>query len=108
MPATEKTWRDQLRMHVVFGVTSLVMLVATVWMLAKDQNREWRKWQLDNRSKEEWTTASQLAQQTAVTQASRDQLGSKHKDAQSAKVDPAAVEQFKARVAADAKRSADA
>ena len=29
-------------MHVIFGVSSLVMLVGTVWMLAKDHNREWR------------------------------------------------------------------
>ena len=52
MPATEKTWRDQARMHVIFGISSLVMLVGTIWMLAKDHNREWRKWQLDDRARE--------------------------------------------------------
>ena len=49
MPATEKTWRDQAKMHVIFGISALVMLAATIWMLAKDHNREWRQWQLDDR-----------------------------------------------------------
>ena len=52
MPATEKTWRDQAKMHVIFGISALVMLVGTIWMLAKDHNREWRKWQLDDRARE--------------------------------------------------------
>ena len=43
MPATEKTWRDQARMHVIFGISALVMLGGTIWMLAKDHNREWRQ-----------------------------------------------------------------
>ena len=30
MPATEKTWRDQARMHVIFGISSLVMLGGTI------------------------------------------------------------------------------
>ena len=37
-------------MHVIFGISALVMLVGTIWMLAKDHNREWRKWQLDDRA----------------------------------------------------------
>ena len=36
-------------MHVIFGISALVMLVGTIWMLAKDHNREWRQWQLDDR-----------------------------------------------------------
>ena len=30
-------------MHVIFGISALVMLVGTIWMLAKDHNREWRQ-----------------------------------------------------------------
>ncbi len=54
MPASEQTWRNQKVMHVVFGASALVMTVATLWLLAKDHNREWKDWQLDNRKKEAW------------------------------------------------------
>ena len=49
-------------MHVIFGISALVMLGGTIWMLAKDHNREWRKWQLDDRARERWTIEAQLAQ----------------------------------------------
>ena len=42
MPATEQTWRDNKQMHVIFCVSSLLMLLATVWMLADDHSREWK------------------------------------------------------------------
>lgn len=45
MPANEQTWRDQKLLHVIFGVTGLAMLGATVWMLAADHNREWKPYQ---------------------------------------------------------------
>ncbi len=45
MPATEQTWRDQKLLHVVFGATSLLMLIATVWMLVQDHRREWKPYQ---------------------------------------------------------------
>ena len=74
MPATEKTWRDQAKMHVIFGISALVMLVGTIWMLAKDHNREWRKWQLDDRARERWTIEAQLAQAQADSTVALDQL----------------------------------
>ena len=54
MPASEQTWRDQKVMHIVFGATALVMVIATLWLLAKDHNREWKKTQLTNRRKAAW------------------------------------------------------
>ena len=42
MPANEQTWRDTKLMHVVFGVSSVVMLITTVWMMADDHNRPWK------------------------------------------------------------------
>jgi hypothetical protein len=74
MPATEKTWRDQAKMHVLFGVSSLVMLAGTLWMFAKDHNREWRFWQLLDRTKERWTTEAELALTLAETRAQREAL----------------------------------
>ena len=52
-------------MHVIFGISALVMLGGTIWMLAKDHNREWRQWQLDDRARERWTIEAQLAQAEA-------------------------------------------
>ena len=44
-PATEQTWRGQKRMHVIFGVISVLMLITTVWMFAVDHAREWKDFQ---------------------------------------------------------------
>ena len=97
-----------MRMHVIFGVASLVMLVATVWMLAKDHMREWRGYELHDRAKLQWTAAAQLAQASAETQAKRDHLQDELKAAERTKIDPALGDQFKGRVAAEDKRLTDA
>jgi S1-C subfamily serine protease len=101
MPATEKTWRDQARMHVIFGVSALVMLAGTIWMLAKDHNREWRDWQVADRSKERWMTEAQLAQAEANSSAELKRLRSKLLEATSTKVDATMVERFKELVKAE-------
>ena len=76
-------------MHVIFGVTALVMLVATVWMLAKDHLREWRGYELNDRNKVHWTATAQLAQSSAETQSKHDRLQDDLKAARRAKIDPA-------------------
>ena len=57
-------------MHVIFGITALVMLLGTIWMLAKDHNREWRDWQLADRAKERWATEAKLARPKRIRQPS--------------------------------------
>lgn len=52
MPATEQTKYNNKLMHVIFGVSAVVMMVSTLWMMAKDHNREWKRWQLTDRKKE--------------------------------------------------------
>jgi cytochrome c551/c552 len=108
MPATEKTWRDQMLMHVIFGVSALVMLVGTIWMLAKDHAREWRATELADRNKEKWTAAAMLEQETGLSQSKLDDLNEKHAAAKAAPVDQAHVTQFKQRVAAEDQRLSDA
>src|SRR5689334_15942501 len=95
MPATEKTWRDQAKMHIIFGISALVMLAGTIWMLAKDHNREWRKWQLDDRARERWTVEAQLAQANADSGSKLQELRQKLAEAQSEKVQQPLIEQFK-------------
>src|SRR5215212_1237535 len=101
MPATEKTWRDQAKMHVIFGISALVMLGGTIWMLAKDHNREWRQWQLDDRARERWTVEAQLAQAEADSTSKLAQLRQDLAAAQSSKVAEPLVEQFKTLVRAE-------
>ncbi len=45
MPANEQTWRNPKLMHLVFAISSIAMLLATVWMMADDHNRPWKEYQ---------------------------------------------------------------
>ena len=47
MPATEQTWRSQKLLHKLFAIGSLFLLIATVWMFAKDHDRQWKEYQRD-------------------------------------------------------------
>jgi cbb3-type cytochrome oxidase cytochrome c subunit/peptidoglycan hydrolase CwlO-like protein len=55
MPATEETFRRQPTLHLVFAISSIVMLLATVWMVMADHLRPWkqvqREFQLIERAK---------------------------------------------------------
>ena len=63
MPATEQTWRDLKILHVVFGVSAVGLLAATVAMLAVDHARPWKKYQREFRNLETWTAAARVAEQ---------------------------------------------
>jgi cytochrome c551/c552 len=43
MPAAEQTWRSQKRLHLVFGISSVLLLLATLWMFQADHQREWKQ-----------------------------------------------------------------
>ncbi|MEX0817989.1 MAG: hypothetical protein WD070_00300, partial [Pirellulaceae bacterium] len=45
MPATEQTWRNTKLLHKIFAVSGVALLVATVWLLAKDHARSWKSYQ---------------------------------------------------------------
>src|ERR1700681_3918328 len=42
MAATDKTYRSQRTLDVVFAVSCILMLASTVWMLVVDYNREFK------------------------------------------------------------------
>jgi cbb3-type cytochrome oxidase cytochrome c subunit len=42
MPATEETYRSQSTLHIVFAVSSIAMLLTTVWMIMADHLRPWK------------------------------------------------------------------
>src|SRR5882757_7503656 len=104
MPATEKTWRDQAKMHVLFGISALVMLAGTLWMLAKDHNREWIQWQLADRTREGWTIQAQLAQAKADSDVALTRLQKELDAARSTKIDAELANRFKQLVTAEDER----
>jgi cytochrome c2 len=75
MPATEQTWRNLKLMHVVFGITGLALLGATIWMFAADHDREWKDYQRTFQNVEAWTTQARLdAQKTGEYETKRSEL----------------------------------
>jgi mono/diheme cytochrome c family protein len=43
MAASDKTYRHQKTLDVVFGVSCVLMLASIIWMFADDYSREWKK-----------------------------------------------------------------
>ena len=104
MPASEQTWYNQKMLHVIFGAVSLLMLVATFWLLAKDHNREWKDWQLDNRKKEAWMIQARhdsLADQFAEKMAGYD---TEIRNVQSEPIAPALFDKFRSLVTSEDER----
>ncbi|REJ68577.1 MAG: hypothetical protein DWQ31_07390 [Planctomycetota bacterium] len=67
MPATEQTWRNLKGLHVVFGVSASVLLVATLWLLAADHNREYKVYQRQFERIEAARREAQIAEFETVT-----------------------------------------
>ncbi len=45
MPASDKFFYNLKTLHVVFAISSVVMFISSVWMMAADHDDEWRDWQ---------------------------------------------------------------
>ena len=43
MPASEETYRSQPTLHLVFAISSIAMLLVTVWMVMADHLRPWKQ-----------------------------------------------------------------
>jgi len=99
MPATEQTWRNLKVLHVVFGVTAILLLLATVLMLAVDHDRPWKKYQRGFRALETWSAAAKIDEQESrsFTEQSA-KLESALADARRASLDPVVAEAFIAQV----------
>lgn len=66
MPANEQPWRNPKSMHVWFGVSSLIMLGTTIWMLAVDHQREWKQTQDEFRKIETFYTRANISQEETL------------------------------------------
>src|SRR5262245_31184442 len=78
MPATEETYRRQPTLHIVFAVTSIGMLLATVWMILADHLRPWKEVQREFQQVETAKLRAQekqkLEEQRAKSQAELDEI----------------------------------
>jgi len=106
MPATEQTWRNQKVMHIIFAASALVMVIATLWLMAKDHNREWKDWQLANRKKEAWMTQASRDKTAALFASQLDGQESELRRLQSEPIDPSYLVRFKEIVTAEESRLA--
>jgi cytochrome c2 len=103
MPATEETYRRQSTLHVVFAVTSVAMLLATIWMILADHLRSWKEVQREFHKIEE-------AKLKATEQQKKQELEAKHKqelenlDSQIAAAKEKAKQNFRAIREKEAKR----
>jgi mono/diheme cytochrome c family protein len=95
MPASEKTWRDQMTLHVVFGCTGLLLLIATVWMLGADHTRAWKRYQRKMRNVDVRLTQWRMdAEQTRANAQRRDELSGVLAETATAPPPQAAFDQF--------------
>ena len=104
MPASEKTWYDQKVMHIIFGVTALVMTIATLWLLAKDHNRQWKSVQLENRKKSAWIIQARHDALADQFSSKLETFDEELREAESEPVDPPDVKSFESLVDAENER----
>jgi cytochrome c551/c552 len=71
MPATEQTWRNLKLLHVVFAVSAVLLLIATVLMLTADHNRPWKKYAREFRALETWSAAARIDEQDSSSYEAR-------------------------------------
>ena len=95
MPATEKTWYDQKLLHLIFGCTSLVMLVSVVWMIVEDHEREWKNHQREFRTIEEKQLRGRLAAEQKLQAEKVEQAEMVLANAESQQPDASLLQQFK-------------
>jgi hypothetical protein len=102
MPATEKTWRDMKTMHMVFGLSSIAMLLSTLWMFGQDHNREWKPYQRQYRevtvTLAEWELEQQRVEQSLY---SHGMLETQLLAAQAYAPDRAVLDQFEGEINRD-------
>ena len=99
MPANEQTWRNLKVLHVVFAVAAVLLLVATVFMLAADHDRPWKKYARGFRNLETWSATARVQEQDSRSyEARRQELDDALAAARRADLDSGLAQEFVARV----------
>ena len=99
MPATEQTWRNLRLLHVVFAVSAVLLLLATVLLLTADHNRPWKKYAREFRALETWSAAARIDEQDSKAyEARRDELEAALAESRRADLDAGVAKAFIAEV----------
>jgi hypothetical protein len=99
MPATEQTWRNLKLLHVVFAVSAVLLLIATVFMLTADHNRPWKQYAREFRELETWSAAARIDEQDSKSyEARRLELEDSLAESRRADLDPGIAKAFVAEV----------
>jgi cbb3-type cytochrome oxidase cytochrome c subunit len=81
MPASEETYRRQPTLHLIFAISSIAMLLSTVWMVMADHMRPWKEVQRDfqsvERDKLEAAEKEKLEEQKAKYQRQIEEIDNK-------------------------------
>jgi cbb3-type cytochrome oxidase cytochrome c subunit len=81
MPASEETYRRQPTLHLVFAISSIAMLLSTVWMVMADHMRPWkqvqRQFQLVERDKNDKQQKDKLEEQKTKYQKQIEEIDAK-------------------------------
>jgi cbb3-type cytochrome oxidase cytochrome c subunit len=85
MPASEEPYRRQSTLHLVFAISSVAMLLSTVWMVMADHMRPWkevqREFQVLERDKLKAAETEKLQEQKRKSQSQIDEIDAKIKAA---------------------------
>ncbi|MFW6169720.1 MAG: hypothetical protein ACODAD_04455 [Planctomycetota bacterium] len=105
MPATERTYYNMRRLHVVFAISSVLLLLATVWMLARDHFRCWKEIQRKtDRIEIRLARWKQLQARTDTVVNERKRLKTQWAELMSRPFSEETLEAFRSQVRSDAKR----
>ena len=106
MAPSDKTYYSVKRLHAVFAVASVALLAVTVWMLAADHRREWKRYQRTFRDRvEPWLTESRIRQeQTEQFRAAQKEFAAAVDKACAEVPDETLIERFAGQLEGDAAR----
>lgn len=100
MRATEKTYYNLKRLHLVFALSSSALLAVTLWMVVADHYRPWKRYQRTFRDRiEPWMTEARIAgQQSRQFLAREGELEAAVAEAGRAVPEEGLIERFRAEV----------
>ena len=105
MPAYDQTWYNLKRLHKTFAISSVLLLLATLLLVAVDHRREWKKIQRTSDRVEirfaEWQRMQQL---TEDMQAERQRLSEALFEVQAGALSSDVLREFREEIVADAAR----
>lgn len=105
MPATEQTCYSMPRLHRIFAVSSVCLVLATLWMLVRDHRREWKEYQRTQERIElrlaRWRKVQALSGEVL---AERDRLQDALAEECARPLSPSVLESLRVAIFADAER----